>query len=302
MTGTGKLLAPQDGVATGERLQAGLQSLLESLAITRKELDEAAKSYPGLASPARAIGRIARAASRPFRIAILGESNSGKSSIANFLSGGLTLPASPVANTRLPTLLYHASYPAVRALLPGGERVPLSPSRTPGSGIVRLEVGLPSEFLRRVELLDFPGSANPLFPTHPEAALAHGIDAAIWATVATQAWRETERAAWSRLPPRIVSRGVLAVTHCDLIAAKEDFARLKARLQAAAGLQFAAVCFSGGIGTGRAKAPTSGAGLFSAVLHLSHIFAGERLDRALHLAHMLAGQTLARLEAGERAA
>jgi GTPase SAR1 family protein len=302
MTGTRKDFAAEQFSASEEQLAAGQQHLARSLEIARKELDKAFKSYPVLGAPGRAMGRIARAASRPIRVAILGESNTGKSTIANLLIGGMTLPASPVANTRLPTLLYHAVSPNVSAVLSGGTRMVLTP-RHDGArlDIVRLEVGLPVAFLRSVELLDFPGSANPLLPTRAEEALRHRIDAAIWATVATQAWRETERAAWSRLPPRIASRGVMAVTHCDLVTTAEDFAKLKARLQTVARERFTAICFLEGAGAGRAKAP-GGSGvaeLFSIIHQISQQFAAERLGKALHLSRKLAARVLARLEGGE---
>ncbi len=292
------------GGVQGLKLPAELRGLLQSLDMAQKALDAAASSYPVLRAPARAVRRLTRAASRPFRIAILGESNSGKSSIANLLTGGVTLPALPVANTRLPTLLYYAPTAVVRALHAGGKRFPL-PAHTggPGREIIRLEVGLPSPILRDIEILDFPGAANPLFPSKPEAALRHGVDAAIWATVATQAWRETERIAWVNLPLRIKSRSVLAVTHCDLIATEADFRKLKARLQAVAVPHFSVMCFiaaASGAAPAAAAEPGSGVDLFSAAGRLSREFAAERRGKALLRARRLAAQTLARLEGGAK--
>jgi hypothetical protein len=276
-----------------------LQSLVQSLIAAQKVLDDAANSHPSLRGPSRAIRRLARVASRPYRLAILGESNSGKSSIANFLIGGVTLPALPVANTRLPTLLYYAPVPVAGALHANGKRYAVSPhDDVPLQHTIRLEVGLPARLLRSLEILDFPGSANPLFPARPEAAVRHGIDAAIWTTVATQAWRETERLAWAGLPPRIRSSGVLAVTHCDLVATREDFQKLKARLQVVALAHFSTLCFvaAGGATPAGSRETGSGGDLFSAIGNLAHQFAEHRRAKAVRVARQLAAQTLAGLE------
>ena len=85
-----------------------LRSLVQNLDSAQNILRKAAASHAFLEAPARALGRVARVASRPLRLAILGESNSGKSSLANLLAGEATLPALPVANTMLPTLLRYA--------------------------------------------------------------------------------------------------------------------------------------------------------------------------------------------------
>src|SRR5262249_50277810 len=161
-------------------------------------------------APARALRRVISAVVRPFRVAILGEANSGKSSLANLIAGEPTLlPASPLPNTRLPTLLRYAPAPCVEAFYETGRRTPLLP-RGPMSfeGVLRLEVGLPNSSLRRVEVLDCPGSANPLFRAEAAASvLPQRVDMVLWVTVATQAWRETERVSWQSLPYRLRRRG-----------------------------------------------------------------------------------------------
>ncbi len=146
-------------------LEEKLRFTARELIAAESALSKAAVAYPALQRPSRAFGRIARAANRPLRIGILGESNSGKSSLANLLVGVSTLPALPVANTRLPTLLMYARAPFVVGLYETGERVALSASERYPQGILkRLEVGLPSNLLRSVEILDFPGAANVLLP------------------------------------------------------------------------------------------------------------------------------------------
>jgi hypothetical protein len=278
--------------------EAELRPLVQNLESAQSILRRAAGSYSFLEAPARALGRVARAACRPLRLAILGEANSGKSSLANVLTGEATLPALPIANTRLPTLLRYAPAAFACALYPGGARRTLSGStKLPAGPIIRVEVGLPIETLKRIEILDFPGSANPLYPTDLLDVLSHGIDAAVWATAATQAWRETERIAWLALPSRVRSRGLLAVTHCDLIATGEDFRRLRARLKTDAGPYFQEINFVSAQHSAAATPaePLDAAQLSAGIDRLAQAFLAGRLNKAVAITRRLAGQALERI-------
>ena len=106
-------------MGTQGKLRFAAQSLVDAEDILRK----AADAYPFLDGPGRAFQRMAKAANRPLRIGILGEANSGKSSLANLLAGVSALPADPVANTRLPALLKYAAKPSVTAIYESGERI-----------------------------------------------------------------------------------------------------------------------------------------------------------------------------------
>ena len=221
-----------------------LQPLLETINNAQIFLKQCAHRSPILHTTSRALLRLSKVLGRPLRLAVLGESNSGKTTITNFIADGITLPVLPVANTRLPTLLHYAPVPRIEALCENGQKFTLTPDdELVVPDILRLEVGLPSEHLRRVELLDFPGSANPLFHSDVAMIPRQGVDAVIWATVATQAWRETERRVWSKLPQRLRRRGILAVTQCDLVRDEADFSKLKARLQLVQEEHFMALCF-----------------------------------------------------------
>jgi hypothetical protein len=170
-------------------------------------------------------------------------------------------------------------------------------TKLPAGPIIRVEVGLPIETLKRIEILDFPGSANPLYPTDLLDVLNHGIDAAVWATVATQAWRETERIAWLALPSRVRSRGLLAVTHCDLIATGEDFRRLRARLKTDAGPYFQEISFVSAqrIASAAPAEPLDAAKLSADIERLAQAFLAGRLNKAAAITRRLAGQALERI-------
>lgn len=286
--------------------QRQLHKIATELAAAEQKLQGAISELPSLNPARRALGRLARAMSRPLRIAILGESNSGKSSIANVLTGSATLPALPVANTRLPTLLRYAPVPRVEAVRASGERLAVgASSRLDAGSIIRLEVGLPVDRLRHTELLDFPGSSDPLFGVQISTALKHHVDTAIWATIATQAWRETERAAWMTLPARMRRQGLLVVTHIDLLAAEDDFRKLRARLKPIGESHFSNFCFlstpralgkSDGTPLSISIAESGASDLFALVDKLSDEFQMKRLVKAAELARRIAGRALAHIE------
>ncbi len=241
----------------------------------------------------RALHRLEQTARRPFRIAILGEANSGKSTVANRLAGEVALPVLPMANTRLPTLLAYSDIPAASAIYEDGSVHPLTHGRPVAPGrIVRLDVGLPSRSLLGFEILDFPGSANPLYRTDIRAVLAHGIHGAIWATVATQAWKETERAAWSGLPPQVRKWSILAVTHIDLVPGERNLERLQMRLRPVGNSQFSSLCF---ISSQEGSRSDGSIEIVDKTAKLAKQFEAQRSQKVALLARRISGRLLSHM-------
>jgi len=215
-------------------VDAQTSNILGRLKRARHELEVAGGTT--LASTVRALERVELRLARPLRVAIVGEFNSGKSSLANLLVGFESLPTAVVSNTRIPTLIGHAPEPVIWAIDLEGRRERLrANSVAPGQSILRLEVGLPSARLREVEILDLPGLAEPRLERSPGNLALPQVDALLWCTVSTQAWKESERAVWDRLPARLRGRGLLVVTHCDLLHDTRDREKLSRRLRAEAG-------------------------------------------------------------------
>ncbi len=179
---------------------------------------------------------------RPLRVAVCGEVNSGKSSLANLLAGIESLPTAIISNTRIPTLLYYAGEPEIWTVQENGKRARLRSDRgMPREAIFRIEVGLPSPRLRGVQILDLPGLVDPRSGLPLIDPTAHHVDTAIWCTMSTQAWKESERTAWSLLPPRLGSRGLLVATHRDLLHDPRDREKLLGRLRHEVGKSFAGI-------------------------------------------------------------
>jgi hypothetical protein len=291
---------------TDGKLRFAAQSLVNAERVLRK----AADAYPFLDGPGRAFRRMARAADRPLRIGILGEANSGKSSLANLLAGVPALPVAPVVNTRLPALLKYAPKPSITAVYESGESVDFllcqdvaqavaaiqdsagkgifpGGKGVPASRVKLLEVGLPSGILRSIEILDLP-AGHPGLP-------GYGMDAVIWTTVATQAWCESERAQWTKLPQAVRSRSLLAVTFCDLAAGRENnLKRLQARLEASAKPYFRGICYVANEDLDPAAAASRNKVLFVQIQYLAQQFAAERFGKAMAVAHRVMAKAAAK--------
>jgi Dynamin family len=175
---------------------------------------------------------------KPYRIALMGEFNTGKSSLANLLIGTSMMPTRAVSNTRVPTLIRYAPAPALVAVRGDGSKLTLHEGALPDIGAVtRLDVVLPVDRLRVMEIADLPGISDPWLQPQSLDVTRLGIDSAIWCTLATQAWKESERIAWLGLPDEVRRHGLLIATNKDLLQGDEQ-TRVLARLRSLAGALF----------------------------------------------------------------
>jgi hypothetical protein len=236
----------------------------------------------------RALMRMEQRLDRPLRLAICGEHNSGKSSLANLLGGIESLPTAAISNTRIPTLLYYAPEPEIWAVREvAGQQVRARADRnTLPQTVFRLEVGLPSRRLRATQILDFPGLAGP---GHVDLAW-HAVDAALWCTVSTQAWKESERLAWNELPARLRSYGLLVATHADLLANPWDREKLLTRLHRECDATFRDIVMVSTIDASGADA------LDSALASLIGSARDQRASAALRVIGRITHRTLSQIE------
>jgi hypothetical protein len=180
------------------------------------------------------------------RLVLCGEFSAGKSSIVNLLLGCDMLPTAVLPSTRRPTFLRYAPDLRVEAILEKGEREPVA-SDAIGTmvreDIRHFEIGMPSAALRHIEVLDTPGFADPFHDPGRTLDVIESADICVWCTLATQAWRESERQTWLSLPARFRTSGILVVTHIDTLAHAGEHERVRTRLQREAGDLFRDIVF-----------------------------------------------------------
>lgn len=178
----------------------------------------------------------------PARIVVIGEFNSGKTSLVNALLGTSVLPASFVTHTAYPTVVGFAAKPTLSAETADRKRVSIAWNvidAAPARDIRRLHVGMPLERLRTLRVVDTPGLGfGDECGDAQTLQVCRGADTVIWCTPAMQAWKASEQRAWLTVPKRLRERGILAATFTDAIGSETDINRLLARLHAEAGHYF----------------------------------------------------------------
>lgn len=230
----------------------------------------------------RALKKLERILSRPLRIAILGEQNSGKSLLINYLLKHQILPSGGFSGESTELLIRYAPEPSVYAISRDGSRNRLTSKAfgklvkpemprilesasfmydASGSGkphIYRggkagelvfglkktsqmpsklIDVGLPLPILKRLEFVEvrnFPDEEG----NTPISHAFKQVEATIWCTLATQAWKETEILAWKSVPPPHRKSALMFVTYKDAIRKGKDEAKVLSRLRHAAGPLF----------------------------------------------------------------
>jgi hypothetical protein len=244
---------------------------------------------------------------RPLRIAIVGEFNSGKSSLANLLLGIEGLPTAVISSTQIPTLLYHSVRPQVFVVDRNDHRTEVRDiASIPKTSVRRLEVGLPSPRLLGVEILDLPGLADPRFERGMGDLMLETAHVLLWCTASTQAWKESERLAWEILPAPLRRYALLVVTHSDLVNDAKDTHKLLRRLRMEAGAfrDILLVSTTNALALQQAKRDelgqaawmaTGADGLDVALDQLLERVATRRTKVALAVTHRTASRALARL-------
>jgi hypothetical protein len=291
------------------RGQQPMLALADQLHRIGRELTGAG-TVPRIKGVLRSLNRAETLLRQPLRLALLGEANSGKSTLTNLLLGNAILPALQLPNTRIPTLIRYAENPSVAALLATGHSLPLTAGAAPRADMTSIDVGLPIPHLRACEIIDFPGFADPWLGYGSMDVAKHRIDGSIWCTFSTQAWKESERAAWRQLPARVRRHGLLVVTNKDLLR-DEQAQKVTARLDKIALADFRGIALLSSLKALRSL-DDKGASMDAALWHdsgaagfleatgqlLLHI-RQERLRRVQGFANGVAGKALNHLNALE---
>lgn len=205
----------------------------ERLRAARERLVATNINDPALGYCIAGLGRVEEVLRKPLGVVILGENNSGKTSVADLMIGQGLLPTSVVSNTHVPVLMTYAEKPAIFGVDYDGTRIRIDSANDDLTDLSyrALQISLPIDRLRNYQILDTPPHVGPI-------AFIENADIVIWCTVATRAWTESERAAWATLPQRCNRNALLVATHKDGLDTEDDVSRVTQRLRSLTKGQF----------------------------------------------------------------
>jgi tRNA U34 5-carboxymethylaminomethyl modifying GTPase MnmE/TrmE len=220
--------------------RAAIRQFCEQLSTVREQIARNITANDTTQRVLRVLEELEQRLRQPLRIAIVGEANSGKTSLANALIGHDVLVTDLLRNTRATILVKYADPSTLYFIDADGKREAITESsfEAAQSGqAYALELGFPSDRLRAFEILDNPGlSARDGGFVRLEQTLQQA-DLAIWCTLATQAWKQSESSLWSAAGQHIKPSSLLLATHADALS-KDDADKVMQRLRQEAGTQF----------------------------------------------------------------
>jgi GTPase Era involved in 16S rRNA processing/tetratricopeptide (TPR) repeat protein len=267
-----------------------------------------AGSTPALMALATAMGRAAEALDRPLLVAVMGEFNAGKSSFVNALCGAEVAPTGVTPTTATINVLRYGATPEARVVHQDGSArtIPaadiaafLATLRDADAREVRMvEIFLPVETLRRVEIVDTPG-LNSIRPEHERVArdFLRDADAIVWVFAAGQAAKATEREALA-LAHAAGKRVVGVLNKIDRAEPSEVSALVRHVERTLGDLVDPVVPFSATQAAAAQKAERTDAGLEALTAVLEHRFLAD----ARELKRATATAALARFVESARAA
>lgn len=171
-------------------------------------------------------------APRKPRIALMGEFSAGKSTLSNLLMGASPLPEKVTATRLSPVWISSGSDAPYRVDVDGTsepvsierlEDIPVEETR-----FIRLFVE--ADILEVCDLIDFPGISDPNMSSSVWERMLPEVDAVIWCTHATQAWRQSEAAVWDDMPEAVRENSILLITRFDKLTNEKDRGRVLKRV------------------------------------------------------------------------
>ena len=176
------------------------------------------------------------------RIALIGEFSAGKSTLSNLLLGARPLPEKVTATRLAPVWMSYGDTPAYRVLVDGSTE-PVSLDRLESIPVAQTHVirlFMECDILDLCDLIDFPGISDPNMSSEVWERMLPEVDAVIWCTHATQAWRQSEAAVWAMMPDALRDFSILLITRYDKLISDNDRRRVLQRVRLETDGQFAA--------------------------------------------------------------
>jgi GTP-binding protein EngB required for normal cell division len=180
-----------------------------------------------------ALGNDAPERGRKPRIALMGEFSAGKSTLSNLLLEDRALPEKVTATRLSPVWITYGNKPAYREDIDGTtepvsmgeiESIPVFETRA-------IHVAMQSEILQVCDIIDMPGISDPNMSPEVWQRVLPKVDAILWCTHATQAWRQSEAAVWDTIPDEVRQKSLLVVTRFDKLKTENDRKRVLRRIE-----------------------------------------------------------------------
>ena len=174
------------------------------------------------------------------RIALMGEFSAGKSTLSNLLMGVRPLPEKVTATRLSPVWITHGTDAPCRVDVDGSvepisidalESVPVEETRF-------IQLRIDADILEVCDLIDFPGISDPNMSSEVWERMLPEVDAVIWCTHATQAWRQSEAAVWENMPELVRENSILLITRFDKLTTDRDRSRVLKRVSRETNGQF----------------------------------------------------------------
>lgn len=177
------------------------------------------------------------------RVALMGEFSAGKSTLSNLLMGARPLPEKVTATRLSPVWISYGTDAPYRVDV-SGETEPVSIEQLEGipvdeTRVIRLF--MECDILQVCDLIDFPGISDPNMASTVWERMLSEVDAVIWCTHATQAWRQSEAAVWETMPKAVQENSILLITRYDKLTTDRDRLRVLKRVKRETAGQFGAV-------------------------------------------------------------
>ncbi len=179
----------------------------------------------------------------PVRVALVGDSGSGKSSLTRLLVGRDLIPDG-VSGANAPSVVaVHGKAPAIVAGWWSGRRKPypidaLNAALSERSDYV--EFCFPLPILEQISFFDMPAATDPVEQKKRLAWLLKRADLVLWCKKAGEAWTKADTELWSLASPQLRGASLLIVTGMDRMSHDKAQAAYE-RMEAEAEGQFAAV-------------------------------------------------------------
>ncbi len=179
-----------------------------------------------------------------WRVVVAGEFESGKSTVINALLRRPILPSNPALVARPKIKISHAITPQIHAEDTMGRdfNPPSMNDLIENKHLSHCTLKIPLGNLQGIEIVEVP--------FHPEGGISGrdlemiaDADMIIWVTIASQAWRLSEKAIIEQLPYNVRDKSILAISRADKLKTGADLDKIETRLQTDANSFFSEIVF-----------------------------------------------------------